>query len=103
MVFGDIYPIKVTPFSCSYLGFKNVLSFKPFNACVWVTNPTEEISTRAVLNATLLIGISLTAIYSFIFVIIQLENYALLVGSIGLFIILALVMFTSRKIDWQND
>ncbi|MBG7611839.1 cell envelope integrity protein CreD [Polaribacter sp. BAL334] len=51
----------------------------------------------------LLIGISLTAIYSFIFVIIQLENYALLVGSIGLFIILALVMFTSRKIDWQND
>ncbi|OAD42964.1 cell envelope integrity protein CreD [Polaribacter atrinae] len=49
------------------------------------------------------IGISLTALYTFIFVIIQLENYALLVGSIGLFVILAAVMFASRKIDWENS
>jgi inner membrane protein len=51
----------------------------------------------------LFIGLSLTALYSFIYVIIQLENYALLVGSIGLFIILAIVMYVSRKIDWNND
>ena len=49
------------------------------------------------------IGISLSALYAFIYVIIQLENYALLVGSIGLFLILASVMFVSRKIDWHND
>jgi len=49
-----------------------------------------------------LIGISLTALYAFIYVIIQLEDYALLVGSVGLFIILATVMFVSRKIDWHN-
>ena len=49
------------------------------------------------------IGVSLTALYTFIYVIIQLENYALLVGSIGLFLILASVMFVSRKIDWHND
>ncbi len=48
------------------------------------------------------VGISLTILYAFIFIIIQLENYALLVGSVGLFIILALVMYASRKIDWQN-
>ena len=47
------------------------------------------------------IGISLTALYGFIFVIIQLENYALLVGSIGLFVILAAVMYASRKIEWS--
>ena len=50
----------------------------------------------------LFIGTSLTALYTFIYVIIQLENYALLVGSIGLFLILAIVMFVSRKIDWSN-
>lgn len=50
----------------------------------------------------LFIGASLTALYAFIFVIIQLENYALLVGSIGLFAILAIVMYVSRKIDWNN-
>ncbi len=48
------------------------------------------------------IGLSLTALYTFIYVIIQLENYALLVGSIGLFLILATIMYVSRKIDWNN-
>jgi len=50
----------------------------------------------------LFICASLTALYTFIYVIIQLESYALIVGSIGLFIILAIVMFVSRKIDWNN-
>lgn len=47
------------------------------------------------------IGTSLTVLYTFIYVIIQLEDYALLVGSIGLFLILAAVMYFSRKIDWR--
>jgi inner membrane protein len=51
----------------------------------------------------LFIGITLTALYSFIYVIIQLENYALLVGSIGLFLILGVVMYVSRKIDWNYE
>ena len=50
---------------------------------------------------SLLIFLSMTALYAFIFVIIQLENYALLVGSVGLFIILAIIMFATRKIDWE--
>ena len=49
------------------------------------------------------IGISLTVLYTFIYVIIQLEDYALLVGSIGLFAILSAVMYFSRKIDWTNS
>lgn len=47
------------------------------------------------------IAIALGALYSFIYVIIQLENYALLVGSIGLFLILGAVMYFSRKIEWK--
>ena len=49
----------------------------------------------------LFIAASLIMLYSFIYIIIQLESYALLVGSIGLFAILAVVMFVSRKIDWN--
>ncbi|HPI00197.1 MAG TPA: cell envelope integrity protein CreD [Chitinophagaceae bacterium] len=45
----------------------------------------------------------LTALYGFIFVLIQLEDTALLVGSIGLFIVLALVMYASRKINWYGS
>ena len=51
--------------------------------------------------AYLLAG-SLTLIYGFIFIIIQIETYALLVGSIGLFIILALTMVYTRKISWYR-
>ena len=41
-------------------------------------------------------------IFGFIFVVISLEDTALLVGSIGLFLALAAVMLASRKIDWYN-
>ncbi len=44
----------------------------------------------------------LLVLYGFIFTIIQLEDYALLIGSIGVFVILAIVMYFSRKIDWYN-
>jgi inner membrane protein len=49
-----------------------------------------------------LVGGTLLILYSFIFTIIQLEAYALLMGSIGLFITLAMIMYFSRKIDWVN-
>lgn len=47
-------------------------------------------------------GSILSALYGFIFILIRLEDTALLVGSIGLFIVLALVMYASRKINWYN-
>lgn len=47
-----------------------------------------------------LFGLVLTCLYLFAFVLVRLEDTALLVGSIGLFIILALVMFGTRKINW---
>jgi inner membrane protein len=48
-------------------------------------------------------GVSLTALYGFIFILIRLEDTALLVGSIGLFIVLAIVMYVSRKISWYGN
>lgn len=45
----------------------------------------------------------LSCLYSFIFILISLEDTALLVGSIGLFMVLALVMFASRKINWYGN
>lgn len=51
----------------------------------------------------LFIGAALSVLYTFIFVIIQMEDYALLVGSIGLFLILGAVMYFSRKIDWNKS
>lgn len=47
-------------------------------------------------------GSVLTGLYGFIYVLLRLEDGALLAGSIGLFGILALVMYYSRKIDWHK-
>jgi len=44
----------------------------------------------------------LSALYGYIFVLIQSEDYALLFGSIGLFVIIAIIMYYSRKIDWYG-
>ncbi len=51
---------------------------------------------------TTLIGLLLTVLYLFIFTIVQMEDFALLMGSIGLFIVLATIMYLSRKINWYN-
>lgn len=61
--------------------------------------------TAAILKSKkvgILIFSILLILYTFIFIIIQLEDYALLIGSIGLFIILGLVMYFSKDIDWYN-
>jgi len=50
----------------------------------------------------LIISAILVLLYGFIFTILQLKDYALLIGSIGLFVTLALVMYYSRKIDWYS-
>ncbi len=42
----------------------------------------------------------LTFLYTYLFITLQLEDYALLMGSIGLFALLGLVMYVTRKVDW---
>lgn len=54
-------------------------------------------------KATLLSALILLLLYGFVFVIIQLQDYALLVGSIGLFLTLIIIMYLSRKINWYGD
>ena len=51
---------------------------------------------------TFIFVLMLISLYGFLFFTLQLEDYSLLVGSIGLFIILSIIMIFTRKIDWYN-
>ena len=51
----------------------------------------------------ILLCLLLITFYSFVFVIIQLQDYSLLIGSIGLFIIIGVLMYFSRKISWYSE
>ena len=53
-------------------------------------------STRMSIFITLLLIVQ----YGFVFTLIQLQDYALLMGAIALFILLGVVMYVTRKIDW---
>ncbi|MFT3753283.1 MAG: cell envelope integrity protein CreD [Paludibacter sp.] len=50
-----------------------------------------------------ILGAILSILYVFLYVVLQLEDIALLIGSIGLFIILGVIMFVSRKISWYKN
>jgi inner membrane protein len=61
--------------------------------------------TKSILNSgyqVLSVSGILVFLYFYLYVILQLQDFALLLGSLGLFIILALVMFLTRKVDWYN-
>lgn len=51
---------------------------------------------------TLFLSFVLIAIYCFLYITIQLVDYALLMGSIGLTFILAITMYFTRNIDWYK-
>ncbi|MCC8035362.1 MAG: cell envelope integrity protein CreD [Rikenellaceae bacterium] len=52
---------------------------------------------------TLGLGVILSFLYLLLYVILQLEDMALLAGSVGLFIILGIIMYFSRKINWYSE
>ena len=52
---------------------------------------------------TSILAALLCGLYVFLFVILQLEDIALLIGSVGLFIILGVIMFVSRKINFYKQ
>jgi inner membrane protein len=49
-----------------------------------------------------IISAVMALLYGYLYALLQLQDYALLVGSIGLFIGLAVLMYISRKVDWYG-
>ncbi len=55
---------------------------------------------------TLTVFSLLTILYMYLYIVLQLEDYALIMGSVGLLVVLSTIMFITRKIDWyslEND
>jgi inner membrane protein len=45
---------------------------------------------------------ALVTLYGFLYLLLRLEDYALLAGSVGLFVVLAFVMFITRRMNWYE-
>jgi inner membrane protein len=70
-----------------------------------VTTLLISLYARAILRGTrqgASVLAALTTLYAFLYLLLRLEDYALLAGSIGLFIVLAFVMFITRRMNWYE-
>lgn len=47
-----------------------------------------------------IVALVLAILYGYLYIVLQLQDYALLMGSLILFMALALTMYLTRKIDW---
>jgi inner membrane protein len=81
-----------------------------YNRAYWIASIATVIlitlySTTFLKNASLVILLSMLLIvfYTFIFVIILQQDLSLLIGSIGLFMVVAALMFFSRKVTWYRE
>ncbi|MEI8079018.1 MAG: inner membrane CreD family protein, partial [bacterium] len=45
---------------------------------------------------------ALGGVYAFLYVVLQLEDYSLLIGAVGLFVLLAAIMLITRQTNWYE-
>ena len=50
----------------------------------------------------MIVGLVVMLLYIYLYVLLMIEDYALLFGSVGLFVALAIIMFLTRKVDWYS-
>lgn len=78
-----------------------------FNLSYWVAAGIilllVTLYAKAIFGSNLLTALTfaiLAILYTFFYSLLQLQDYALLMGSFGLLFILAVIMYLTRKIDW---
>ena len=50
----------------------------------------------------LVVGAGVALLYAYLYILLMNEDYALLIGSVGLFAILAAIMYATRRVDWYG-
>jgi len=83
-----------------HIGFNYSYLAASFCTISTITAYTKSVLADKIIASAVFVILSL--LYGFLYVLLQIEDYALLLGSIGLFVILGLVMYLTRKIDWYS-
>jgi inner membrane protein len=81
-----------------YIGFNPAYLISALCTIVLITWFVKGLLQSTKFSA--LLSAILVLMYTYVFTILQLQDYALLLGSIGLFITLAIIMQFSKKFQW---
>ncbi|MBK9990103.1 MAG: cell envelope integrity protein CreD [Verrucomicrobia bacterium] len=93
-----------------YLGLLSLSEFSAFGTAYLIAAASSTLLIglycRSILRSgtrSFLITAALSAIYGFLYFVLQMQDYSLLAGTAALFTVLAVVMYTTRKVDWSNQ
>ena len=93
-----------------YLGLLSLSEFSPFGTAYLLAAAASTLLIglycRSILHSgrrSLLITAALAGIYGFLYFVLQMQDYALLAGTAALFVVLAVLMYATRKVDWSNQ
>ena len=50
-----------------------------------------------------IVGVIAAVLYGYLYILLRSQDYALLIGSIGLFVVIATIMYLTRKINWYGS
>jgi inner membrane protein len=64
--------------------------------------PLRGTGSRMLWNKSWYMGLVVTLSYVLLYAVLNAESYALLIGSVGTFAVVALIMFLTRKLDWYS-
>jgi inner membrane protein len=115
-LFEIISGLKIHAFQYSLIGIAACLFFlcllalsevMSFGAAYWISAAVTALmislySIKALRSAGRggVIGVGLTIVYAFLFIILRMQDYSLLVGACGLVLAVALIMYVTRNLDW---
>lgn len=83
-----------------HIGFNLAYLIAAFATIILISSFIKAITKD--MKSALVFSAILALFYTFIFVLLQLRDYSLIVGTVGLFIILAVLMRLSTKINWYQ-
>ncbi len=80
------------PFEAAY-----AIGFKRLRAAAHLITPA---TCWAIASRGLPFGLGIATLYGMLFVLLRMEQTALLLGAVALFAVLAAVMMRTRRVDW---
>lgn len=88
---------EILPFGISYLICSIMIISLMTSYTYFVVTKRSNITFSAIICTLLVI------LYSFLYVLLLMADFALLIGSLGLFIIIGVIMYVTRNVDWYNE
>lgn len=88
---------EIIPFGAAYLICSMMVISLLTSYTYFVVTKRSNITFSAIIFTLLVI------LYAFLYVLLSLADFALLLGSLGLFIIIGVIMYVTRNVDWYNE